>query len=333
MTSSSGLCKSTISPLLLLLTIMWLPQFGSAHRPRRLQQQQQQQRQFQRIITEESEVYTDLQPTSCIETSNELLNAIPDFYNLRESSEYDSSAAQTYGWPIESWCVSADVEHKLKSGDEAPLIQHIVTVFEHVDDTHDDDSLSLPDPNIIITHWVLSASGTPCVDVCSDANGTTSFPNSKTLPSAGEETMAKQNIDEDQVLLEGNASESYSTAPNSIKNLETTNSTLHSSGSRKKTTTAMLTRLIPVKLVCILSLMCLFLGVRQMFLSVERENGACCCKLGIFGFITGGVVSYEGIDPSDVGDHQKVVEFELLQLAASGELDADLDGETDIEIS
>ena len=194
--SSPRLCKSTVVSVFFLLMTMWLPQFGSAHRPRGLREQQQHQ-QFQRITTEESEEYEDIQPTSCIETASELLNAIRDFYHLRESFEYDSSAAQTYGWPIEGWCVSSEVEQKLKSGDESPLTQDVVTAIENIVDTHDDDSFSLPDPNILITHWILSGSGSPCVDVCSDANDTTAFSTTTASPSPIGETVVNQNTEED----------------------------------------------------------------------------------------------------------------------------------------
>ena len=89
----------------------------------------------------------------------------------------------------------------------------------------------------------------------------------------------------------------------------------------------MLIRLIPLKLCALLAFMCLLLGLRQMILNSDRDH--CCGKIGaLLGFRSGGQVAYQGIDPSDVEACQKSVEFELLQLAASGDdgfQDEDLD--------
>ena len=99
--------------------------------------------------------------------------------------------------------------------------------------------------------------------------------------------------------------------------------------SRNKTTTAMLLRLIPIKLCVLLAFMCLVLGIRQMILNSDRDH--CCGKFGaILGFQSGGHVAYQGIDPSDVEESQKSVEFELLQLAASGDAFEDEDLDVDI---
>jgi len=126
---------------------------------------------------------------------------------------------------------------------------------------------------------------------------------------------------ESEAIFADSSSESYADATNEIKNHESTKS-----GSRNKTTTGMLIRLIPVKLVALLSFMCLVLGVRQMFMSPDGDS-RCCCKLGcsFFGFGSGGHASYQGIDPSDVSDHQKVVDLELLQLSASGDMESEFD--------
>lgn len=321
--SPSPICsKNKIMSVLFLLTMMCLPRFGSAQRPRRLQQQQ-----FQQMKIENAEEYEEILPASCIETGSDLLQAIRDFYQGTISSTYTSSAARTYGWPMDSWCVSSEVKQKLNSDDESPLRQYVFTAIEHVADIHDDDFLSVPDSDVMISHWILSASGSPCTDICSSIDTTVSFSNFKNSSSSLGEIAANQNNEEKDEATPGDDADS----PNNTNNKEMDFSTSYSRGSRNKTTTAMLIRLIPVKLVCILSLMCLFLGVRQMFLSVERDNGACCCKFGcsLLGFGTGVYASYEGIDPSDVSDHQKVVEFELLQLAASG----DEDDEVDIVIS
>ncbi len=99
--------------------------------------------------------------------------------------------------------------------------------------------------------------------------------------------------------------------------------------ARNKTTTAMLIRLIPIKLCALLAFMCLVLGIRQMILNSDRDH--CCGRFGaILGFQTGGHVAYQGIDPSDVEESQKSVEFELLQLAASGDAFEDEDLDVDI---
>jgi hypothetical protein len=312
---SSWLCKTTMTSVLFLLTLLWLPHPGSAQRPR-------------------------LQPTACIETGSELLNAIRDYYGygLSEEFEYDSPAAQTYGWPIDSWCVSNDVEEKLSMREESPLNEHVSAAVHNMIAVHDDDASSTLDTNDLISDWSWSFTGKTCLDLCSDLNDVPSFSTTTNSFSSNEENVKNYDTEggeeKDQALLGDSASDSYEDAINNTENQESPQSSSQSSGSRNKTTTGMLFRLIPVKLVVVLSLMCLVLGVRQIFLSAEGHNGyCCCCKLGcsLFGFGSGGYATYEGIDPSDVSDHQKSVEFELLQLGASGDVDGDV--EADVVIS
>eukprot|EP00534_Pseudo-nitzschia_fraudulenta_P008587 CAMPEP_0201149846 /NCGR_PEP_ID=MMETSP0851-20130426/11074_1 /ASSEMBLY_ACC=CAM_ASM_000631 /TAXON_ID=183588 /ORGANISM="Pseudo-nitzschia fraudulenta, Strain WWA7" /LENGTH=361 /DNA_ID=CAMNT_0047426335 /DNA_START=337 /DNA_END=1422 /DNA_ORIENTATION=- len=128
---------------------------------------------------------------------------------------------------------------------------------------------------------------------------------------------------EDQAMFGDNGS----TNDNDVNNPDSASSGFGSNATRNKSTTGMLIRLIPVKLVALLSLMCLVLGIRQMCLSPDIIGNCSCCKLGcsIFGLSSDGYASYEGIDPSDITEHEKVVEFELLQLAESGDMDHDID--------
>ena len=313
---SSWRCKTTtMASVLFLVTLLWLPQPGTAEWP--------------------NGEPPRLQPTACIERGSELLNAIRDYYGGRFSYEHEvgSSAARTYGWPIDSWCVSSDVEDKLMR-DESPLNEHLSAAVHNTIALHDDDEFVTPDANQLISDWSLSFAGQTCLDLCFALNDGSSF--SATTNSFPSDKENVTNYDtkggeekQDQGLLGDSASDSYEDAINNTEYQESPHSSSQSSGSRNTTTTGMLFRLIPMKLVCVLSLMCLVLGVRQMFLSAEDGNGyCCCCKLGcsLFGFLgSGGYATYEGIDPSDVEDHQKSVEFELLQLAASGDVDVDVE--------
>jgi hypothetical protein len=308
-----------MASVLFLVTLLWLPQPGTAEQPT-------------------GEEPPRLRPTACIETGSELLNAIRDFYGdgLSHDHEYGSSAAQTYGWPIDSWCVSSDVEDKLLR-EESPLNEQLSVSVHNVIAIHDDDEFDAPAANDLISDWTVSFSGQTCLDLCFALNDGSSFSASTNSFPSDEENVTNYydtkggEENQDQGLLGDSASDPYEDA---TLNTEYQKSS-QSSGSRNTTTTGMLFRLIPMKLVCVLSLMCLVLGVRQMLLSAEDGNGyCCCCKLGcsLFGgFGSGGYATYEGIDPSDVEDHQKSVEFELLQLAASGDLDADV--EADVVIS
>jgi hypothetical protein len=95
--------------------------------------------------------------------------------------------------------------------------------------------------------------------------------------------------------------------------------TPHGNNGENNTTTSMLVRLIPIKLVVVLLIMILVIAFRQIAISVDSRYAP-----------------YEGINPTDVdlSDHQKTVEFELLQLAASnGDDDNDDDDDNDEESS
>jgi len=95
--------------------------------------------------------------------------------------------------------------------------------------------------------------------------------------------------------------------------------TPHGNNGENNTTTSMLVRLIPIKLVAVLLIMILVIAFRQIAISVDSRYAP-----------------YEGINPTDVdlSDHQKTVEFELLQLAASnGDDDDDDDDDNDEESS
>jgi len=89
----------------------------------------------------------------------------------------------------------------------------------------------------------------------------------------------------------------------------------NSSSTRNSTTTSMLVRLIPVKLLMVLLMVGLVIAVRQMALSADDDTLRCCNFTSLLGGSR--YAPYEGIDPTDVSDHQKSVEVELLQLAAS----------------
>ena len=164
------------------------------------------------------------------------------------------------------------------------------------------------------------------IDTASNSNGETSNAGNFNQESEGGK-------EEDQSMPIGNELTSNKDTSNAgSSNHENTHTDSLPNGSRNKTTSGMLIRLIPVKLLALLSFMCLVLGLRQMFLSSDGDN--CCSKLSAsLGFRSGGHAAYQGIDPSDVLDHQKSVEFELLQLAASGDADVELDMNIDIEIS
>mmetsp|Transcript_10158 Transcript_10158/g.10874 ORF Transcript_10158/g.10874 Transcript_10158/m.10874 type:complete len:207 (+) Transcript_10158:128-748(+) len=89
----------------------------------------------------------------------------------------------------------------------------------------------------------------------------------------------------------------------------------NSSSTRNSNTTSMLVRLIPVKLLVVLLMMGLVIAVRQMAVSAEDDTLRCCKCTSLLGGSR--YAPYEGIDPTDVSDHQKSVEVELLQLSAS----------------
>lgn len=355
----------------------------------------------------EAAVPEQLPPTSCLETGPQLLQAIRDYYAGGVSMESQSSAAQTYGWPIASWCLSPGVANKLEK-DPSPLQGHLASAVERIVNVHmNDDVISTLEADDLMAGWDVSRSSATCVALCSeedDDDDDDASPNppyvgnnetqveyeddeegqapaedsaSDSYASNTEEededeqgrfppgetesesytynTEGEEEVDQGRFPPEDNASESYTynteeedeqdhalpvdsasqsyADPSDIMDNDEEIIYSGSSSARNKTTTGMLIRLIPVKLLVVLSLMCVFLGMRQMVLSAESDgyHFCCCCKQGLFGFGSrGGYANYEGIDPSDVSDHQKSVEFELLQLAASGE---DVDVEIDVEIS
>jgi len=239
-----------------------------------------------------------IEPSSCISGGSELLNAVRDYYtNIwcdgQEGCESDSYSAKTYGFPISDWCLSDPVLAKLDIPDGA-LQNHLADALAFIIEFRNAKPTMTPvdpDPNAYANDW--NAHHEHCLDVCSG-------------------------IQEDNTLNELSEGETFA---------ET--ATTSSSHSRSKTTTDILLRLIPLKLMALLALMCLALGIRQMVLNSQVESDFCycwcfrkrnCCSF-FCGSSRGGTIAYEGIDPSDVSDHQKSVEFELLQLANDNSMD------------
>ena len=239
-----------------------------------------------------------IEPSSCILDGSELLNAVRDYYTWcdgREDCESHSYSAKTYGFPISHWCLSDPVLTKLYIPDGAlrnHLADALANIIKDRDAKHQPTTTPVdPDPIEYANDW--NAHSELCLDVCSG-------------------------IQEDNTLNELSEGETFAQTP-----------TTSSSHSRSKTTTDILLRLIPLKLMALLALMCLALGIRQMVLNSQVESDFCycwcfrkrnCCSF-FCGSSRGGTIAYEGIDPSDVSDHQKSVEFELLQLANDNSMD------------
>mmetsp|Transcript_3382 Transcript_3382/g.7278 ORF Transcript_3382/g.7278 Transcript_3382/m.7278 type:complete len:339 (-) Transcript_3382:566-1582(-) len=290
--------KLMTSVVLFLLTLSWLPQSGNAQQPllRRVSKKQHQKHRPQ--------------PSKCIESESELLGAIREYYAQGLSNKRDSPSAQTYGWSIQKWCLSSDVLEKWGGSDDTTSEENISMVVKDIVDTHDDDGIEDLEANDWTSDWSQSTTNTRCMDLCASA--------------AEEENVSGNDHVEEERNDDQVGYDSYveGTGTNT-KDQEDPSSDSDTRNPRNSTTTSMLVRLIPLKLVVVLSLMCLTLGIRQMCLSVDADSGCCCCCKWINSLFGSRYASYEGIDPSDVSDHQKGVEFELLQLAASGEVGSD----------
>lgn len=304
-------------------------------------------------MTDVYNYFEPIEPTECVEYGKDLLQAVGNYYQGGTRNEYDSYAAQNLGWPIESWCISDYFYEGLNDG---PLGENVSNLLHQIRSNHnDDDAIASLEVEDLIEEWIASMDDGSCSEVCDYGTSTsTSHPSgSSTLPiSGGSPTLTPEittensfdyyygdtkepqdlrgpssnNQEEKSINMEYNSEEQqvqYNVDEWNAANEEP--DTIYKE-SHNQSTTGMLFRLIPVKLVAVLSLMCLVLGLRQFFLNSDGDS--CCSKIGSkLGF--GSEIAYQGIDPSD--SHQKSVDFEMLQLAASG--DGDLSLDEDIEIS
>jgi len=297
--------------------------------------------------------FEPIEPTQCVEYGEDLLRAVRNYYHGGTRNEYDSNAAQILGWPIENWCISDYFYDGLNDG---RLGDNVVNLLQEIRNNHNtDDAIASLEVEDLIEEWISNMDDESCSEVCeygSSTSTSTSNPSGSSTVGGpwGSSTLApdattKNSFDNSDMKnaqdLRGPSSNNQ--AENSINmeytseeqqvqyNVEEWNAaneepdTIYKE-SQNQSTTSMLVRLIPVKLVAVLFLMCLVLGLRQVFLNSDGDS--CCSKIGSkFGF--GSDIAYQGIDPSD--SHQKSVDFEMLQLASSG--DGDLSLDEDIEIS
>ena len=315
--------RTVISSLVCLMTLLGNFHSASAH-------EIQRRTELQSNFTYEEPI----EPSECLESGEQLLRALKDYYSL----EHSNDAAQSYGWPIQTWCVNDWIQELLQKG---PLGEGVQDVLEGISISSDNNVVAAGD---LISGWIGTAPNQLCLELCAEEEnptGTVNPTNTFTSDGTGSSTLGfeedsynlynTKNVDNYNENIDNSYTEeeepvSYEPAIDASNSAEHVPNTIQ---KEKTTTTGMLFRLIPIKLVAILSLMCFVLGLRQMFLHSDGDN--CCSKMGNWmGFSSGGH-TYQGIDPSDLADQQKSVDFEMLQLAASG--DGDLDLDVDIEIS